>query len=290
LTYGYTVDIDIAQTIKTLLSRSLNLKNMVISRVLIAVMLCMQSHALLAATSDGRWQLGIGDPTIWGWLTVGMYLLAMGRCFVKANSNLHAETAYRFWTFLGWFLLLLAINKQLDLQTVFTLGLKQLAIAQGWYEQRRALQIVFVVCIGLTMLVLLLTLRVVLFNLWRQYKLVWMGLFLLSAFILIRAASFHHIDIFIRESLFGLELNVVLENLALLMIILGTFWHRPSSKFAERTFSNTVRTLKDYYEASKPGDPVFCPRCATKANAKAAHERTFKCKYCAFKYLVYVTD
>ncbi len=249
----------------------------------------MQSHVLLAATIDGRWHLGIGDPTIWGWLTVGMYLLAMGRCFMKAISYRHTETTYRFWTLLGWCLLLLAINKQLDLQTLFTLGLKQLAISHGWYEQRRALQLVFVVCIGLSMLVLLLTLRIVLFNLWRQYKLVWTGLFLLCAFILIRAASFHHIDIYIRESLFGLELNVVLENFALLMIVAGTFLHQPT-KYPEHKFSNTVRTLKDYYEASKAGDAVFCPRCATKANAKAVHERTFKCKFCAYKYLVYVTD
>ena len=264
--------------------------NMHKSCLLLAVLLSTQSHHLFAATQDGRWELGIGDPTIWGWLTVGMYLLAMGRCFFKASINQHAETPYKFWVLLGLFLLLLAINKQLDLQTWFTQGLKDLAITHGWYEQRRALQLLFVISIGLVMLLLLVTLHVVLFNLWRQYTLVWIGLFLLCAFILIRAASFHHIDIFIRESLFGLELNVVLENLALMMIVLGTFFHRPSSNYVKPAFSTTVRTLKDYYEASKPGDDVFCPRCATKANAKAAHERTFKCKFCAYKYLVFVTD
>jgi hypothetical protein len=265
------------------------------SHYLFGVVLWMHSHLLIAATEDGRWHLGIGDPSVWGWFTVGVYLLAVGCCYYQATAHKLPEQklsdqSRKFWWLLGVFLLLLAINKQLDLQTWFTQTLKDMAISHGWYEQRRALQVAFVVGIGLTMLVCLLTLRITLVSLWRQYKLVWTGLFLLCTFILLRAASFHHIDIFIRESIYGLELNVVLENLALAVIILGTFFNKPLPANAQQAFTDTVRTLKSYYEASKPGDDVYCPRCATKAHAKAAHERAFKCKFCAYKYLVYVTD
>jgi len=189
------------------------------------------SQSAFAATQDGRWHLGIGDPTMWGWLTVVVYLLAVARCFVKANRDRAAGFPYQFWLYLGVFLLLLSINKQLDLQTWFSQTLRDLSLEHGWYEQRRILQLAFVVSVGTMMLVLLITLRIYLWNLWRSYKLVWCGLILLCAFILIRAASFHHVDILIRETVVGLELNVLLENLALVLIILGTFIHRQPSSF-----------------------------------------------------------
>lgn len=246
------------------------------------------SQWAFAATQDGRWHLGIGDPTMWGWLTVVVYLLAVARCFVKANQDRAGGSPYQIWLYLGAFLLLLSINKQLDLQTWFSQTLKDLSIAHGWYEQRRILQLAFVVSVGSVMLVLLIALRIYLWNLWRSYKLVWSGLILLCAFILIRAASFHHIDILIRHTLLGLELNVLLENLALVLIILGTFFHRPPSSFPVTVPNEKTLTNTGYYEASAEGADVFCPRCTTKAVAKAMHGRPFKCKYCAHKYLVYV--
>lgn len=162
------------------------------------------SQWVFAATQDGRWHLGIGDPTVWGWLTVLAYLLAMARCFVKAKQDHLAGSPYQFWLYLGIFLLLLSINKQLDLQTWFSQVLRDLSLAHGWYEQRRILQLAFIVSIASVMLVLFVTLRIYLWNLWRSYKLVWSGLILLCVFILIRAASFHHIDILIRHTLLGL--------------------------------------------------------------------------------------
>lgn len=248
------------------------------------------SQWVFAATQDGRWHLGIGDPTVWGWLTVLAYLLAMARCFVKAKQDHLAGSPYQFWLYLGIFLLLLSINKQLDLQTWFSQVLRDLSLAHGWYEQRRILQLAFIVSIASVMLVLFVTLRIYLWNLWRSYKLVWSGLILLCVFILIRAASFHHIDILIRQTLLGLELNVLLENLALALIILGTYFHRQPSSFPPTVPNEKTLTNTGYYEAQIEGADVFCPRCATKAVAKAMHGRPFKCKYCAHKYLVYVNQ
>lgn len=248
------------------------------------------SQWVFAATQDGRWHLGIGDPTVWGWLTVLAYLLAMARCFVKAKQDHLAGSPYQFWLYLGIFLLLLSINKQLDLQTWFSQVLRDLSLAHGWYEQRRILQFAFIVSIASVMLVLFVTLRIYLWNLWRSYKLVWSGLILLCVFILIRAASFHHIDILIRHTLLGLELNVLLENLALALIILGTYFHRQPSSFPPTVPNEKTLTKTGYYEAQIEGADVFCPRCATKAVAKAMHGRPFKCKYCAHKYLVYVNQ
>lgn len=248
------------------------------------------SQWVFAATQDGRWHLGIGDPTVCGWLTVLAYLLAMARCFVKAKQDHLAGSPYQFWLYLGIFSLLLSINKQLDLQTWFSQVLRDLSLAHGWYEQRRILQLAFIVSIASVMLVLFVTLRIYLWNLWRSYKLVWSGLILLCVFILIRAASFHHIDILIRHTLLGLELNVLLENLALALIILGTYFHRQPSSFPPTVPNEKTLTNTGYYEAQIEGADVFCPRCATKAVAKAMHGRPFKCKYCAHKYLVYLNQ
>lgn len=242
----------------------------------------------MAATHDGRWKAGIGDPTVWGWLTVVVYLFTVWRCFFKAFTYRESGAAFRFWVLLGLFLLFLTINKQLDLQTLLTQTLKDMAISHGWYEQRRVLQVAFVSFIGLTMLALLLTLRLTLMSLWRQYKLVWVGLLMLCAFILVRAASFHHIDILIRESILGLQLNVLVENLALVTIILGTFVHHKVNSFQSTVPHENAATKPGYYEVAESGADVFCPKCETKAIAKALHGRMFKCKNCSHKYLVYV--
>jgi len=82
---------------------------------------------VFAATQEGRWHLGIGDPTIWGWLTVVVYLLAVARCIVKAKLDHAAGSPYQFWLYLGLFLLLLSINKQLDLQTWFSQALRDMS-------------------------------------------------------------------------------------------------------------------------------------------------------------------
>lgn len=260
------------------------------SQFLLGFALYGWSQCVFAATQDGRWHLGIGDPTVWGWLTVVVYLVAMVRCFIKAKRDRDAAVPYQFWLYLGVLLLLLSINKQLDLQTWLSQTMRDLSIAHGWYEQRRLIQLAFVASVGVVMVVLLITLRIYLWNLWRSYKLVWSGLILLCAFILIRAASFHHIDILIRQSFIGLEVNVLLENVALVLIILGTYIHRQPPSFPPTVPNEKSLTNTGYYEVSEQGADVYCPHCATKAIAKAAHGRVFKCKHCTHKYLVYVAN
>jgi hypothetical protein len=258
---------------------------MSIPQFFLSITMFVQSPMLLAATEqDGRWHVGIGDPTIWGWLTVGMYLLVIARCYVKAKHHMQLAEPYRFWLLLGLFLLLLAINKQLDLQTLFTQLMRDAAVEHGWYEHRRQLQILFICCVGLAMLIALITLRIALIDHWRRYQFIWLGLLFLSAFVLIRAASFHHIDIMIHESVMGLELNVVLENTALMLILLGTYRHGQ----LVHSSAGVQLPAPKAYQASSEGEDVYCPRCETKAMSKAAHGRLFKCKSCAHKYQVYV--
>ena len=250
------------------------------------ILLLFQSPIVLAAADNGRWHAGIGDPTLFGWLTVAAYGLAAFLCFKQSGIVKKQGGGARFWLVLSAVLLLLAINKQLDLQSWFTQVMRDSAHAHGWYAQRRAMQLAFIAILGLGMLIVLLSLRLFLANSWRHYKLVWVGIALLCAFIVIRAASFHHMDILINSNILGIKINVILELLALFIIILGTIYHK---KFVEPlAFSNMP--INGYVEIAHENDDVRCPKCGVQPLAAGHDGRLFKCRSCSFKFTVRVID
>lgn len=181
----------------------------------------LPSSAALAATKNGQWHAGIGDPTIFGWITVLFYLIALLICANKAISFKKMGGEYHFWFYLALFLLLLGINKQLDLQTWFTQTLRDAAYEQGWYGFRRPLQELFIATLAVGMLVTLVSLRRYLADSWHHHQIAWVGIVLLCTFILMRAASFHHMDVFIHHHWLGLRVNVILEIGAILVVIVG---------------------------------------------------------------------
>src|SRR5262245_10609472 len=100
---------------------------------------------LLAESVDGGWRPGIGDPTPMGWATVVAYLLAAVACGWAAveDRRVGRRTGRgrpAFWWILAVLLLLLGINKQLDLQTWFTTVGRRVAREQGWYARRKEYQ------------------------------------------------------------------------------------------------------------------------------------------------------
>src|SRR5205085_8940882 len=88
-----------------------------------------------------------------------MYLLACGSCYYTARrlpGGIVQER--RAWYSISSLFLALGINKQLDLQSALTELGKIIAHAQGWYEQRRLIQLVFVGGVVLCCLLAALTL------------------------------------------------------------------------------------------------------------------------------------
>jgi uncharacterized protein (DUF983 family) len=243
----------------------------------------LQSFSANAATENGRWQAGVGDPTIFGWLTVIIYLIATIRCFFKAQESKDYGGNFKFWIYLGVFLLLLGINKQLDLQTLLTQTVRDIAKAGHWYADREPVQIGFIVMMGFGMFVAVISLRMYLAHSWHNYKVTWIGLIVLLTFILIRAASFHHMDVFINRSFLGLSYNAILEIGALVLIIIGTFYNKKS--VVPLTGVTTV-SLQDYVEITKEGNPVQCPKCGIQPLHKAVDGRFFKCRSCGHPYYV----
>jgi hypothetical protein len=159
-----------------------------------------------------NWTPGIGDPTIGGWVTVVLYLLAAGSCWISAQKLGLGDVwsnERRAWRAISVLFLVLGINKQLDLQTALTEAGRVLAHYEGWYEQRRVVQLTFIALVAIICLIAAITLL-----LWTRRapsptRLALIGTTIVLGFVLIRAASFHRVDQFIGKRILGLRWNWV---------------------------------------------------------------------------------
>jgi hypothetical protein len=169
-------------------------------------------NLLLAFAEEDQWEAGIGDPTVLGWVTVGAYFLASLMCWMDAFSKTRSARIERlFWMGFGLGMLLLGINKQLDLQTWFTLTLKRLAKNEGWYDQRQIFQTFFIATIAIAGAALLALVWGVVRRAAWPYRLAVIGGVFLLCFIVVRAASFHHVDQLLGVQFGALRMNHVLE-------------------------------------------------------------------------------
>ena len=188
----------------------------------------MSFFADLQSCALTRWSPGIGDPTAMGWVTVLVYLTA---AIISATVALRAPfpqpTCRRervFWLLLGFVLLALAINKQLDLQSYLTALGRCLAQHQGWYDRRRFVQ--ETVILGLLLVMALLAVA-----LWRLMRgtlarsgAALAGLVLVLGFVAIRAVGFHHLDALIKLDVMHLRLNWLFELTGPVLISLAGLW------------------------------------------------------------------
>jgi hypothetical protein len=154
-------------------------------------------------TMEFNWRPGIGDPTIGGWVTVVLYFLACVSCWTTAGVvyDRAGQGDMYAWRAISVAFFALGINKQLDLQTALTEWGRILAFAGGWYEQRQIVQVYFI--IGVTVVSLIAALAL-LFWARRSPVQTWLailGSIFVLGYVLIRAASFHHIASSATESL-----------------------------------------------------------------------------------------
>lgn len=165
-------------------------------------------RATLAAVEDGRWVPGIGDPTPMGWFTVIAYLGAAALAAAWAAPPGRGRPLPIALTIL---LLLLAVNKQLDLQSWLTFEARAFLREQGFYEARRSLQVAFIAAIAVGSVAAIALLAAIARRRLAECGVALAGVVLLSAFILVRAASFHRVDHGLGSTLLGLRFNWILE-------------------------------------------------------------------------------
>ena len=172
----------------------------------------------------GQWRPEIGDPSFMGWFTVGSYFgcAICGAMIVLINRKGGREF-FLFWSMISVLMILPGINKQLDLQSLFTEVGRQIATAQGWMHHRRAVQFWFILAFGTTVTGGFLLFVIIMRDMFRRFTLAFIGLFFLLSFIIIRASSFHHFDEMLGGTLFGLEMNWVLELTGIYLILVAGF-------------------------------------------------------------------
>jgi hypothetical protein len=160
-----------------------------------------------------------GDWTLIAWVITLAYFACAALC-IWAGRREKEESLGRarrwhapvFWFTLGGLLIALGINKQLDLQSDVTAVGRELAKSGGWYEDRRSFQKVFIFFFALAAVGAVAGAIWFMRDLWRRYRLAFVGIIYLCAFVIIRAASFHHIDTFLYHiPLIGSSVNTILE-------------------------------------------------------------------------------
>lgn len=145
-----------------------------------------------------------------GWITVAAYAVAVLLCYLCQRQS-PPGLARRFWWGLALLMLALGINKQLDLQTWLTEVGRDLALQQGWYPHRRVVQAVFIAAIGGCGLGVGVWLARRLRDLDTFARRAGYGLVVLGVFVMVRAASFHHVDMLLGFSWNSIAVNAVLE-------------------------------------------------------------------------------
>ncbi len=174
------------------------------------------------------WRPRIGDASFMGWLTVAAYGLTAVLCLMAAlrqgpgsggskgaggagEGNGEARSQRRLWLGMSAVMFLLGINKQLDLQSLLTNIGRIVANRGGWYDQRRTIQFWFVVAVGLASVAAFVFLVRKTRSIFRGRIWLLLGLSMLLLFVVMRAASFHHVGEFLEKRVLGLKMNWLLE-------------------------------------------------------------------------------
>lgn len=180
-----------------------------------------------------RWRPEIGDPTLSGWLITGAYALAAITALAAARRAGRAPGlaggSRSIWLLVTALMAFLGLNKQLDLQSLFTDIGRILSWKLNFYGQRREFQKWFV--IGLLAASSLGAIFVIIrfHKFWRQHILLTSGLLLLSAFIVLRAVSFHHVDLLLGRNPENAETGFILETGGIALVLLAALrdWRNP---------------------------------------------------------------
>lgn len=130
------------------------------------------------------------------WVTVAGYSIAVVlSAFASRKAEQRRQDRERsLWRITAIVMMALAINEPLDLQSLVTIAGRANAHENGWYADRRIVQHGFVIVCGGTVA---LAGSAVLFSARRTHpavRLALVGVALIGLFVLLRAASIHHLD------------------------------------------------------------------------------------------------
>lgn len=143
-----------------------------------------------------QWTADVAGTGAVEWATVAAYLVAALLAVRAAGTARDAgqNGEKRFWLTLATLLVLLGINEPLDLQLLMTDIPRAHAKSHDWYNDRRQIQFVFVLALGAAAAVAGIAVVWLTWRMPRSVQLALVGLVFIGLFVLLRAASFHHLD------------------------------------------------------------------------------------------------
>ena len=172
------------------------------------------------------WYPTVMEPRTLSWVTVTFYFMAaMQALYVSnllkyASAGVEARRSGVFWLILVGLLIVLGVNKQFDLQSYVAAAARCSAHVNGWYEDRRPWQVLFIVSMAVVFLSTARILPRYLRGAMRQNRWAIIGALFLLAFVLVRATSLHYFDSFINYKILDVRMNWFMEISGLLMIMI----------------------------------------------------------------------
>lgn len=188
------------------------------------------NHLMASASPDGdgpHLQFP-GDPTVLGWIATALYFIAAISCFRAARrARIESTPARRrwFWLAVGSLVLLLGVNKQLDLQLLVQRVGRQVIASEDWRDHRVLLRSAFFSLVASCVVAMMVWFIALARGSWRRYGLALFGLGLLLGFVLLRVAFFERMDDFVGRSLAAGRVKWVLEIGGLASIIVSAIRH-----------------------------------------------------------------
>lgn len=171
-----------------------------------------------------RWLPKVGDPDVLSWVTVALYAAAAFVCLRKVRVG-GTEPGRRrdslFWTGAAILLALYAANKQLDLQSLLRGAGHCYAKREGWWQDRRSVQVDFVVAVSVAG-----ALAVAAGIVWFRGSLarIWpaaLGLALVAGYAMVRVVGISHVATVLETSLAGFPAKWILEIPGPLLVMAG---------------------------------------------------------------------
>jgi hypothetical protein len=171
----------------------------------------------------------MNDEGVLPWFIVAAYLV--GALLAFRASSAAAGRERHLWLATGAALVLLGINKQLDLQSDLTWIAKIAAHREGWYDKwRRDVQGAFLLSMALGAAGFSILLWRWLRGASSSSKIAAIGIVILLAFIFARAASFHHMDYWVTVHVAGMRSGWWLELLGIAVISVAAALYRRRSE------------------------------------------------------------
>ena len=158
-----------------------------------------------------------GDMTPIGWTITISYFVAAVLTSVAYRRELKLEALRihgvraQFWKWLTVAMVLLGLNKQLDLQKLVTKFGRAIVLGLHVYSMRRPMQVLFIGLIALGGLALVVFVVRKMRGLRSHYVVALIGIVFLCVFIVSRAASFHNVDVLLSMRFHDVYVNTFLE-------------------------------------------------------------------------------